>query len=191
MTLKQINIGGYANDGTGDDLRTAFTKVNENFIAIDSNITISNGKNLGIGVGLFAQRQSSMLAFKSLVSRDNSVIITATNESVNLQTKIKLESDNSPKLGNDLDLNGHTIKAITSGGIEAPIYGIDIPTLNTMVQILISSNAMSIDMGSIDHPTGTGVGLINGFDIDMNGGYPNGFTMTDPMPNNQYDFGEF
>lgn len=31
MTQQTINIGTAANDGTGDPLRTAFTKVNENF----------------------------------------------------------------------------------------------------------------------------------------------------------------
>jgi hypothetical protein len=27
MSIQTINIGGFANDGTGDDLRTAFLKV--------------------------------------------------------------------------------------------------------------------------------------------------------------------
>ena len=29
-----VNVGATANDGTGDDLRTAFTKINENFANI-------------------------------------------------------------------------------------------------------------------------------------------------------------
>jgi hypothetical protein len=35
ISLQQINLGGYANDGTGDDLRTAFEKVNGNFASIE------------------------------------------------------------------------------------------------------------------------------------------------------------
>ena len=31
MAIQNINLGTYANDGTGDDLRSAFTKVNDNF----------------------------------------------------------------------------------------------------------------------------------------------------------------
>jgi len=31
MAKQTINIGSSANDGTGDPLRTAFTKINENF----------------------------------------------------------------------------------------------------------------------------------------------------------------
>lgn len=61
ITLQQINLGGYANDGTGDDLRTAFSKVMANFntlkntipssLAEDTNPTLGgdlnlNGKNL-------------------------------------------------------------------------------------------------------------------------------------------------
>ena len=36
MTVQLINIGNVANDGTGDDLREAFIKVNQNFEEIDS-----------------------------------------------------------------------------------------------------------------------------------------------------------
>ena len=31
MTIQKVNIGSVVNDGTGDDLRTAFVKVNNNF----------------------------------------------------------------------------------------------------------------------------------------------------------------
>lgn len=61
ITLQQINLGGYANDGTGDDLRTAFAKVIANFTTLKEAIPSSlsedanpvlggnlnlNGKNL-------------------------------------------------------------------------------------------------------------------------------------------------
>jgi hypothetical protein len=36
VSLQTINLGDYANDGTGDDLRTAFAKVNINFSALNS-----------------------------------------------------------------------------------------------------------------------------------------------------------
>lgn len=191
MTLKQINIGGNANDGTGDDLRTAFLKVNENFTILDNDVTIANGKNLGLGVGLFAQRDAARLSFKSLVSRDNSVIITHTNETVSLQAKTSLVSDQSPTLGHDLNLNGYNIKAINGGNIEAPIYGVDVQSLNGMVQLLITSNSVSIDLGSILDPAGSSMAQPNGYEIDMNNGYPNAFLMNDPMPNNNYNFGNF
>ena len=36
MTVNTINIGNIANDGTGDDLREAFIKVNNNFLELDA-----------------------------------------------------------------------------------------------------------------------------------------------------------
>lgn len=47
MNIQTINIGGYANDGTGDDLRTAFQKVNSNFTALQNDVNVVNGENLG------------------------------------------------------------------------------------------------------------------------------------------------
>ena len=58
MTIQTINIGALANDGTGDDLRAAFLKVNNNFNELDlrddESTTVSN-----IGTGgnsVFKQR---------------------------------------------------------------------------------------------------------------------------------------
>jgi len=68
MTIQTINIGNIVNDGLGDDLRTAFQKVNANFSALDAELTVS-AENIGTasdGVGLFKQRTSRTLEFKRL-----------------------------------------------------------------------------------------------------------------------------
>ena len=39
ILLDKIKIGDYANDGTGDDLRTAFARVNLNFKKLENDIT--------------------------------------------------------------------------------------------------------------------------------------------------------
>jgi hypothetical protein len=44
MAIQNINIGAYANDGTGDDLRSAFEKVNSNIAELYSTV---NGANVG------------------------------------------------------------------------------------------------------------------------------------------------
>lgn len=44
MAIQNINIGAYANDGTGDDLRSAFEKVNANISELYSTV---NGANIG------------------------------------------------------------------------------------------------------------------------------------------------
>lgn len=48
MAIQTINLGTYANDGTGDDLRSAFTKVNNNLTEIDLTRVIG-ADNLGAG----------------------------------------------------------------------------------------------------------------------------------------------
>ena len=35
MAINPINVGNAANDGTGDDLREAFIKINQNFQLLD------------------------------------------------------------------------------------------------------------------------------------------------------------
>lgn len=60
--IQTINIGSIANDGTGDTIRNAFDKVNDNFIevskglyaqtALGSNITSSSGEASLIGAGV-------------------------------------------------------------------------------------------------------------------------------------------
>lgn len=46
MAIQTINLGNYANDGTGDDLRTAFQKVNSNFTELGAS-DVRGGLNLG------------------------------------------------------------------------------------------------------------------------------------------------
>lgn len=64
--LRTINIGNLANDGLGDDLRTAFDKVNDNFNDLNDELTV-NVVNVGPFVsGLFKEKVGNELRFKSL-----------------------------------------------------------------------------------------------------------------------------
>jgi len=67
MTVQTINIGNVVNDGLGDDLRTAFQKVNANFSELQSVLTVT-ASNVGSGFGIFAQKVGSDLQFKTLVT---------------------------------------------------------------------------------------------------------------------------
>ena len=66
MAIQRINVGTLANDGTGDDLRQAFVKVNNNFDELDLRVVPqNNATNLGAGEGVYYTKQDNTLNFKS------------------------------------------------------------------------------------------------------------------------------
>jgi len=155
MAQLPINLGTYANDGTGDDLRTAFTKVNANFLDLYTNFGQLNAANLGPGTGLFLIDTNNVLQFKSLTSTSNSVTITNTANTVNLESVITVQRDTAPVLGGNLTLNGHNI--IGSGDFQSTVWGIDVRTLNTQVQTALATSFG--DQGTFTNPT------LNVFDL--------------------------
>jgi hypothetical protein len=68
MSIQTINIGNLVNDGLGDDLRTAFRKVNENFSELSTALTVTASNIGGTGQGIFKQKTGPNLEFKNLVS---------------------------------------------------------------------------------------------------------------------------
>ena len=182
MPIQTIQIGGYANDGTGDDLRTAFNKVNANFTLLDSDAQINDGVNLGTGVAVLKGKTSTILQFKSLTSTDTSVTLTTTDNTVNLQANTRLSTDLAPALGGNLNLNNRNI--VGSGDVRTSIWGVDIVALNAMVALLIeSNNNIAIDLGSFDNPTGFDTN-VNGYSLDLG-------TFDTPEIANRFNFGTF
>lgn len=186
MAIQTINLGNYANDGTGDDLRTAFTKVNANFSLLDAEANIIDGENLGTGAGIFVQAAAAKLQFKSLTSTDNTVTITESVNSIDLAASSILNSDTSPTLGANLNLNGYNIYG--SGDVQSTIYSLSVPTLQYLMSTILESNVLAVDMGSFSAPTGYETNT-RGYPLDMNGTYADGFAGTPPV--NQLNFGEF
>ena len=140
MAIQTIYLGTYANDGTGDDLRVAFEKVNSNFTEIDS-LSISNAVNLGAGVGLFAGKQVSLsvgdnLSFRSLVAGQN-ISLASDGNSITISagtTITAVEDDLQPTLGGNLQLNDFAI--VNSDGLnlrDVRINGIKIDQVSTSV----------------------------------------------------------
>jgi hypothetical protein len=68
MTVQTINIGNQVNDGLGDDLRTAFQKVNANFSDLSAQLTITVGTAATTGINIFKEKVGAELVFKGLVS---------------------------------------------------------------------------------------------------------------------------
>lgn len=87
-----INIGAIANDGTGDDLRSAFSKINNNFIQLDSSIDASTvAANLGTGEGLYKDKDVNTLQFRSIAGSAN---ITVTTDGDNIVIATDLTGKN-------------------------------------------------------------------------------------------------
>lgn len=187
MAIQTINLGNYANDGTGDDLRTAFQKVNANFLLLDTEINVGGATNVGGGAGVFKQKNGAVLEFKTLVSSDDTVAFTTPNaNTINLQSTAKLQSDTTPSLGGNLDLAGfNIIDTSYTGDIQASIYGINIPIVNALLELLVLSSQLTVDMGTFLEPTGaTGQSGNNGTTLDLGG-------IENPYSGNNLNFGTF
>jgi hypothetical protein len=156
MTQQTINLGTYANDGTGDDLRTAFTKVNANFTDLYTTISNLNGANIGSGQGIFSADSSGIMQFKSLTG-SNGITVTSTSNTVNISGSYlaRLVNDTNPQLGANLNLNGHDI--VGTGDIETTVWGIDIRNLSNQINTVLSTGLG--DQGTFSSPS------INAFDL--------------------------
>jgi hypothetical protein len=68
MALQIINVGLIANDGTGDDLREAMIKINQNFDDLDlrTESTTAQNATVGAGFGTFKEQSGSILYFRDL-----------------------------------------------------------------------------------------------------------------------------
>ena len=125
MATKKINIGQLANDGTGDDIRTAFDKVNDNFVDLDARFpTASTGENLGpLGEGIFSSATNSSLSFKKIIGGDN-ITLTSSITGITITGPDSLDqlivvSDN----GTVTVARGQTMSIQGTNGIATSVTG--------------------------------------------------------------------
>lgn len=87
MAIELIDVGNIANDGTGESLRNAFIKINNNTAELDSRQGEKNtASNLGTGdFGLFSQKVITDLQFKELQAGDN-IVLSATETGITIAT---------------------------------------------------------------------------------------------------------
>jgi hypothetical protein len=117
MTVQTINIGNQVNDGLGDDLRTAFQKVNANFSNLSAQLTIT-AVNLGVnGTGVFKDKVGAELQFKKLVSGTKMLLDDTGNTIVVNSTApdafVRISTDSG-------SVQASTNQNITFGGTAAP-----------------------------------------------------------------------
>ncbi len=113
MTLQNINIGNAANDGTGDDLREAFIKVNQNFQYLET-FAEQTGGNLGSsGVAVYADTVDGVLKFRRLVGGNN-VSLTELDNTITVDVNIP---------DSRFVISGNTGSMIAGNGIAYGIVG--------------------------------------------------------------------
>jgi hypothetical protein len=104
MAISTINIGNLANDGTGDDLREAFIKVNNNFLLLDArqpeNTSAANRlPDDATTAGVFAEKIGDNLLFKSLKAGQN-ISLSSNNNQVTINSSgivsILFQTDGNP-----------------------------------------------------------------------------------------------
>jgi hypothetical protein len=176
MTVQNINIGNQVNDGLGDDLRTAFEKVNANFISLGAELTVT-ASNAGLtGVRVFRQKTGSDLEFRRLRAgnkivleeTDTNILITSNQAdaftSITTDTGVVVASSLANTVG--ITLQGSKNINVTS----APLSGtITVDTDLDLNQILLNMDfgpitsafvnptqfalqASNIDFGTIEIP---------------------------------------
>lgn len=86
MALQTINLGDLANDGTGDDLRTAFEKVNYNFSTLEIAASdITGATNVGTaGATVFKEVVNRDLKFRRILG-DNGVTVTENDTAITIR----------------------------------------------------------------------------------------------------------
>jgi hypothetical protein len=173
MAIQTINLGTFANDGTGDDLRIAFEKVNNNFSEIDNSVVV-NGQNLGSGTAIFAGKSANAglgenLTFKSLIGGQNITLSSASDSiTINAATLItQVADDQSPQLGGDLDLNNFAIVNYSSPGVYGTIQlnGLRVSQNSNIVTVgnFVYNHSLIID-------SGTSLTIAAGTDLILNAG---------------------
>lgn len=109
MAIQIINVGNIANDGTGDDLREAFIKINNNFQELDlRDDEQTSVVNLGsAGEGLYYDKVNFELQFKRLVAGTD-ITLSSDNQAITINANggvksITVDSDSGNVQLSDAD----------------------------------------------------------------------------------------
>lgn len=195
MAVQLINIGNVANDGTGDDLREAFIKVNQNFEELDlRDDEQTTAVNLGsTGEGVFYNRINYELQFKKIANGDN-ITLVADDQKITISsfagvTDITVSADTGSNL-----LENSASLAINGGpGITTDITDGVITITNTRLSEIVEDttpqlggnlDAQGFDLLNVGNitaasVTGSFTGNINGVDPSQWASYFEGFDFGD------------
>ena len=158
MTIQTINIGNVVNDGLGDDLRTAFQKVNANFSDLSAQLTITASNSGAVGVGVFKEKVGADLRFKKLVSgtkmslNENADTVTVNNTAPD--AFIRIDTDAGVMLASAVANQQITMAGTAAPGsttsrkdIEVTAFG---STISFKTIIPVTDILESYDFGTIN-----------------------------------------
>jgi hypothetical protein len=171
MAIQTINIGNAVNDGLGDDLRTAFQKVNANFTELNSSLTVTASNAGSTGEGVFKQKVGANLEFKRLSAgtkilldgRADDIIINNTQPDafVRIDTESGVvNASNNINLtiqgGNDVSVTAenNVISINTVLDLNSILTNIDFGDLSstTLFPTQVALDAANVDFGTIVNP---------------------------------------
>ena len=135
MTIQTINIGNVVNDGLGDDLRTAFEKVNANFTDLSAQLSVT-GSNVGdVGASVYKQNTGGILEFRKLVA-GSKILIDENDNNITIRST---QADAFTQFDTDSgSINASVHDQITLQGRAAPgsyssVKDIEVTTLGSSV----------------------------------------------------------
>jgi len=185
MAVQVINIGNVANDGTGDDLREAFIKVNANFEELDlrddEQTTVTN---LGsTGEGIYANKINYDLQFKKLVG-GTKITLASDENTITFNADVGLDTLTVSGDTGSVELDDVDTLAINGGeGITTAVSGNTLTITNDFVSELSEDLTPQLggnldgqgndllNIGDINAGTVTGAftgnltGLVHGYDM--------------------------
>lgn len=161
MAIKNINIGYLANDGTGDDLREAFIKVNDNFDEMQSLLTNTievTGENIGLGKPIFKQKLGNTLQFKTLI-QGNNILLTEHGDSITFTADSGLEQIIVLSESGSIILPGGQQLLNVFGGVNIGT-AVDVQDGESFLKINVKGNGL-LELDPDPHLSGTLIGNNN------------------------------
>ena len=177
MEISTINIVTLANDGTGDDLREAFVKVNNNFTELDArqaeNTTASNRlADDGTTKGVFAEKSNDNLVFKNLKAGPN-VSLSADNNQITITSSgivsilFTTDTGSLTPIGSQGQITVQGTGGTTTAGTGSNITINSALANETSPTLSANLNAGGNNFTNVGTITGNNFnGLVKGVDID-------------------------
>jgi hypothetical protein len=187
MTMQKINLGNIVNDGLGDDLRTAFQKVNANFTELQSSLTVTASNIDSIGASVFKQKTGTNLEFRKIASgskitvteESDKILISSTvpdafvrittdqnfidadsNQFINIRrgrSPARFDASNIQVVA----VNSNTIEIDTVLPLNDILKVVDFGYVKTAFDTLVQFNTAmaNVDLGTIDNPSNINLDL--------------------------------